>query len=330
MMNRTMLSILKVLDRNPEAVMGSRELSRQLTEYGVDLTERTVRYHLRILDERGYTIALGKEGRKITESGKNELKDAHVSEKVGFVISKIETLSYLTSLDLSSMTGKIILNISYFPEERLGEVMKTVSPVYDSPYVMSDRVILRRGGERIGDILVPEGKIGIGTVCSVTINGLFLKTGIPVLSKFGGVLEIKNGNPVRFTSLISYEGSSMDPLEVFIRSKMTDVVGAITSGSGRILASFREIPVVCLEEAKRLEQQINDKGIRGILTVGQPNTPLLGVPVGIDKAGIIVVGGLNPIAAIEEAGIPTESKAMSTLYEFSELKKIESIFEGVI
>lgn len=328
MMNKTMLSILKVLGRNPEAVMGSRELSRQLTDYGVELTERTVRYHLRILDERGYTVALGKEGRKITETGKSELKDAHVSEKVGFIISKIESLSYLTSLDIAAMTGKIILNISYFPEERLDEVLTTMSPVYESPYVMSDRVILRKGGERIGDILVPEGKVGIGTVCSVTINGLFLKAGIPVSSKFGGVLEIRNGNPARFTSLISYEGSSMDPLEVFIRSKMTDVLQTVTSRSGKILASFREIPVVCLDQAKRLEQQIIEKGIRGILTVGQPNTPLLGVPVGLDKAGIIVVGGLNPIAAVEEAGIPTESKAMSTLYEYSELKTFDSFKEG--
>jgi HTH-type transcriptional regulator, global nitrogen regulator NrpRI len=330
MMNKTMLSILKVLGKNPGAVMGSRELSRQLTEYGIDLTERTVRYHLRILDERGYTVALGKEGRKITETGQSELKDAHVSEKVGFIISKIETLSYLTSLDLDSMAGKIILNISYFPEEKRAEVLKTMSPVYNSPYVMSERVILGRGGEKIGDILIPEDKIGIGTVCSVTINGLFLKAGIPVSSRFGGVLEIKDGKPARFTSLISYEGSSMDPLEVFIRSKMTDVIGAVTSRSGKILASFREIPVVCLDQAKRLEQQICDKGIGGILVVGQPNSSLLGVPVGVDKAGIIVVGGLNPIAAVEEAGIQTESKAMSTLYEYSELKTFESFKEEVL
>jgi HTH-type transcriptional regulator, global nitrogen regulator NrpRI len=330
MMNRTMLSILKVLDRDPGAVMGSRELSRQLTDYGVDLTERTVRYHLRILDERGYTMPLGKEGRKITDKGRSELRDAHVSEKVGFVISKIESLSYLTSLDLAAMAGNIILNISYFPEERLAEVLNTMSPVYESPYVMSDRVILKRGGEKIGDILVPEGKIGIGTVCSVTINGLFLKAGIPVSSKFGGVLEIKDGSPSRFTSLISYEGSSMDPLEVFIRSKMTDVIGAVKSRSGKILASFREIPVVCLEEARRLEQQIAGKGIGGILIIGQPNSAILGLPVGIDKAGIIVVGGLNPIAAVEESGIQTESKAMSTLFEYSELKTFESFKKGAL
>lgn len=321
-MNKTMLSILKVLDKSPETITGSREISKRLTEYGVDLTERTVRYHLRILDERGYTEVYGKEGRKITEKGKEELNYAHVSEKVGFVISKIETLSYLTTLDLETMDGKIILNISYFPEDNLDEMLEMMKKIFQSPYVMSDRLIFRRGGEKIGDILVPEGKIGVGTVCSVTINGIFLKAGIPVSSKFGGVLEIDGGEASRFTSLISYEGSSVDPLEIFIRSKMTNVIGAVQNRSGKILASFREIPVVCLEEAKRLKQKIMERGIGGILLIGQPNSPLLGVPVGIDKAGIIIVGGLNPIAALEESGVATESKAMSTLYEYSQLKKL--------
>jgi len=321
-MNKTMLAILKVLDKSPETITGSREISKRLTEYGVDLTERTVRYHLRILDERGYTEVYGKEGRKITEKGKEELKHAHVSEKVGFVISKIETLSYLTTLDLETMDGKIILNISYFPEDNLNEMLELMSNIFQSPYVMSARLILRHGGERIGDILVPEGKIGVGTVCSVTINGIFLKAGIPVSSKFGGVLEIDGGEASRFTSLISYEGSSVDPLEIFIRSKMTNVIGAVKNHSGKILASYREIPVVCLDEAKRLKQKIMERGIGGILLIGQPNSPLLGVPVGIDKVGMIIVGGLNPIAALEESGVVTESKAMSTLYEYSQLRKL--------
>ena len=174
-MNKTILSILKVLNRSPDTIIGSREISKQLTEYGIDLTERTVRYHLRILDERGYTTVFGKEGRKITEKGKEELDHSHVSEKVGFVISRIETLSYLTSLDLETMDGKIIMNISYFPEGDLSGMVEIIRQIFQSPYVMSDRLILRRGGEKIGDILIPEGKIGVGTVCSVTINGHFFK-----------------------------------------------------------------------------------------------------------------------------------------------------------
>ena len=328
-MNKTMPSILKILDKYTD-VIGSREISRQLKLHGIDITERTVRYHLRILDERGYTEVFGKEGRKITEKGRLELKHSLVSEKIGFIISKIETLSYQTTLDLKTLNGNVILNISYFPGERLKNAIKILTPVFSSPYVMSDRIIFAHGGEKIGDVLIPEGKIGVGTVCSVTINGIFLKAGIPVTSRFGGVVETENGNPTRFISLISYEGSSLDPLEIFIRSKMTDVLGAVRNHNGRILASFREIPVVCLNEAKRLAKTMADSGIGGILLIGDPNKSLLEIPVGMDKAGVVIVGGLNPMAAIEESGIQTDSKAMSTLYEYSKLKSFKDVLKGGI
>jgi repressor of nif and glnA expression len=184
---------------------------------------------------------------------------------------------------------------------------------------MSDRIIFARGGGRIGDIVIPKGKVGIGTVCSVTINGIFLKAGIPVTSKFGGVVEIIAGKPARFVSLISYEGSSLDPLEIFIKSKMTNVSGLVKGTSGRILASFREIPVVCADAAKRLTEIMAARGIKGVIQMGDPNKALLEIPVGIDKVGMVIVGGLNPIAALEESGISTESSAMSTLYEYSKL-----------
>jgi hypothetical protein len=325
-MTKTMLAILKILDKHSDTILGSREISRQLKAHGVELTERTVRYHLRILDERGFTKVFGKEGRQITQKGKEELAQALVSEKVGFIISKIETLSYLTDLDLEKNEGNVILNVSYFPEEKLKEALRIMKPVFASPYVMCNKVILYRGGEKIGDIIVPDKQIGFGTVCSVTINGMFLKAGIPVASKFGGVLQIENAEPSRFTSLISYEGSSLDPLEIFIKSHMTDVLGAVKNHSGKILASFREIPVVSLERARQLSEDLRQKGIGGILLIGNPNQPLIEMPVAVDKAGMIIVGGLNPLAALEEAGIPTVSKAMSTLFRFSDLIKFKELF----
>ncbi len=324
-MNKTMLSILKVLDKQPDKILGSREISRQLKLHGIELTERTVRYHLRILDERGFTKVFGKEGRMITQKGKEELSHALVSERIGFIISKIETLSYLTNFDLEKNEGDVILNISCFPEEKLKEALRTMKSIFSSAYVMCDKVVMRRGGEKIGNFIVPKGKIGFGTVCSVTINGVFLKAGIPVMSKFGGVLQIEDSEAARFTALISYEGSSLDPLEIFIKSRMTDVIGAVRNHSGKILASFREIPIVSIEKVKQLSKELKESGIGGVLLIGNPNQPLLEMPVGIDMAGMVIVGGLNPIAALEESGISTESKAMLTLYSFTDLTKFKEL-----
>ena len=193
--------------------------------------------------------------------------------------------------------------------------------MFGSPYVVSNRIIRATGGERIGDVVVPERCVGVGTVCSITLNGIFLKAGIPVASRYGGVIEIKDGAPRRFTALISYEGSSLDPLEVFIKSGMTDVAGVMRAGSGKILASFREIPIVSLEEAEAIGARMVRKGLAGKIIFGKPNQALLDIPIGVDKVGMIVMGGLNPVAAAEEAGIHTTSMAMSTLFEYSKLMK---------
>lgn len=323
-MNKTMVAILKVLDGVSD-ITGSREVSKKLKAHGIDLTERTVRYHMRILDERGYTEVYGKEGRKITEKGRNEMRSSNVSEQIGFVIARIQTLSYLTTLNLETMQGTVILNVSFIPEEKLSEAIAILKKFFSSSFAMSNHMVIARAGEQIGDIPVPNNKVGLGTVCSVTINGIFLKAGIPVTSRYGGVLEITGGVPKRFTSLISYEGSSLDPLEIFIRGKMTDVATCVTYGSGSILASFREIPVVCRNEALILADKMTARGIGGVMSIGNPNSLFLGVPVGLDKTGMVVVGGLNPVAFLDEAGILTQSKAMSTLIEYEQLKSFDEI-----
>jgi repressor of nif and glnA expression len=167
--------------------------------------------------------------------------------------------------------------------------------------------------------------VGLGTVCSVTINGIFLKTGIPVVSRFGGLLQVEKEGPSRFTALISYEGSSLDPILVFIKSGMTSVSKAVRQRTGNVLASFREIPVVSVDKALEIQEKLNAIGIGGILIIGNPNQPLFEMPVGMDKAGMVVIGGLNPIAALEEAGIPTESTAMAVLHDYSDLTPFKEL-----
>lgn len=328
-MNKIMFTILRVLDKHQELV-GSTELARELLSYGIDLSERTVRYYLKMLDEKGLTQVQGKKGRVITEKGRDELNHAFVSERVNFIISKIDSLAYLTDFNLDTLKGNVILNISFFSEKKARDALRIMAGVFASKYVISSMIKIAKGAERIGDIVVPKGCIGIGTICSITLNGIFLKTGIPVTSRYGGVIEIMDGNPLRFTSLISYEGSSIDPLEIFIKSRMTDVIGTVKRSSGKILASFREIPIVCINEAETLMKKMQAKGFNGTIIFGKPNQPLLDIPVGVDKVGMIVVGGLNPVAAVEESGIYTDSMAMSTLYEYSKLQSFNDAVSSFI
>ncbi len=328
-MNKIIFALLRALEKQ-DGPVGSTELSKQLLSHGVELSERTVRYYLKMTDEKGFTQVQGKKGRIITESGKKELGHAFVSERINFVINKIDSLAFLTDFSLDALRGNIILNISFFHEKKLKDALRLMTDIFDSPYAMSNRIIIEKGGGRIGDVVVPRGTVGIGTICSITLNGIFLKAGIPVNSKYGGVAEVEDGSPKRFTSLISYEGSSVDPLEIFIKSGMTDVIGAIKQKSGKVLASFRELPVVSINEAEKLITKLGSKGIGGKIILGKPNQPLLDVPVGVDKVGMIVPGGLNPVAAVEESGISTESQAMSTLFEYSRLSGFNEAISSFI
>ncbi|GAB5046703.1 DUF128 domain-containing protein [Thermodesulfovibrio sp. TK110] len=323
-MNRTLIAILKILAKENK-IIGSKEIAKKLKMYGVNLSERTVRYHLKILDERGLTKVFGKEGRVITEKGRQELETVSTVEKVGFIINKIETLSYLSDFDIHSCKGKIIVNLSYIPKSKLKKAFKSMENVFNSSLVMSKRIVfIEKDNETV---IVPDDHVCIGTVCSVTLNAILLKHGIPVISRFGGVLEIRDGQPYRFNALISYDGTSLDPLEIFIRGKMTDVSGVTKNGSGRVLASFREIPTVCLNKVKEIYSMMQNKGFQGILMFGEPNKSLLDIPVGIDRVGIIVVGGLNPIAAVEESGIQTYTSAISTLYDYQAMVEFKELSE---
>ena len=69
------VNILRVLESGSQPT-GARVIARRLHAYGTDLTETTVRYHLRMLDERGLTRLVNRrDGRDITARGSVELNE---------------------------------------------------------------------------------------------------------------------------------------------------------------------------------------------------------------------------------------------------------------
>jgi repressor of nif and glnA expression len=61
--------------------------------------------------------------------------------------------------------------------------------------------------------------------------------------------------------------------------------------------------------------------------MGNPGEAVCGISVGLNRVGMILLGGLNPIAAAEEAGIEVETHAMSTLLEYKDLVKFHSLIK---
>jgi hypothetical protein len=321
---RKVIAILKILQDSKEP-LGARVIAQRLKSYGIELGERAVRYHLKLMDERGLTILVGRDGRLITDAGIQELKSALVRDKVGFAISRIELLAFRTNFDLEKRKGQVPVNISYFPEERFQAALKKMKPVFEKGLCVSDLVATARGGERFGDAIVPNGMVALATICSIVINGTLLKAGVPMDSRFGGILEIKNNKPARFVELINYAGSSMDPSEVFIRAGMTAVNDIIEKGDGKILANYREIPALCRPIVEDVVMKLKKAGINGLLMIGNASEPVCEMAIELNRIGIILLGGLNPVAAAEEAGIEAESHAMSTVMDYENLMKIDNL-----
>ena len=210
-------------------------------------------------------------------------------------------------------------NICLLAETTLPAAMQAMRPVFASRLCTSDLVRLYRAGEVVGETEIPRGKLGLGTVCAVTINGILLHQGIPMHSEFGGLLELEAYQPVRFTDIIHYGGTSLDPLEIFIKGHMTSVTPAAQGEPGKVGAGFRVIPAAAREQFLTLTEEMAAAGIRGLAAVGRPGQPLLEMPVPMDRVGVILYAGLNPGAAVEEAGIETENKAMTDLVDYAEL-----------
>ena len=315
---RKVISILKILSESPEP-LGSIAIARQLESHGVHLSERTVRYHLKITDERGFTEPRGRDGRVLTPEGLAELRSALVPDQVGFVIERIELLAFQTTFDPARRTGRLPVNTSLFPKDRFEEALAAMKDAFDAGLCVSELAAVASAGEKLGDIVVPDGMVGFATVCSAVVNGVLLKVGVPTDSRFGGVLEMRNYLPRRFLAIITYAGSSLDPSEAYIRARMTRVRDAATTGSGRILANFRQIPAEAKQLVESTAAELKQAGIHGILLMGEASQPVCQIHVGLNKVGMVLLGGMTPVAAAEEAGIQADNFSESGTIDFERL-----------
>jgi repressor of nif and glnA expression len=315
---RKIMSILKVLSESSEP-LGSITIARELERYGVFLSERAVRYHLRITDERGYTSPFGHDGRMITPQGLEELKTALAPEQVGFILEKLEMLAFNTTFDPQRRTGRVPINVSFIGKDNFKKALAVMSDVFKAGICVSELVATAPAGKRLGSVVVPSGKIGFATVCSVVLNGVLLKAGIPIESRFGGVLEIKDSKPKRFTAVINYSGTSIDPSEQYIRAGMTSVSQAAKSGNGKILANFREIPAPARAIVDEKVAMLKEAGINTVYVLGNTSEQVCQMAVGLNRVGMVLLGGLNPVAAAFEAGIDAVNMAESGLIDFEQL-----------
>lgn len=313
------LAILEILKYNRDQPLPSYRLAEVLNDSGFDISERTVRLYLQTLEDEGLVQTCGKKGRQITEAGLKEIGLSKLLERVGFMSAKIDQMTFRMTFDLTMRRGLVVMNTSLVDKELFLDKLDMICQVFDKGYALGSLVSLLKPGERFNNLVVPEGMIGFCSVCSITLNGVLLKHGIPMRSLFSGLVELIDSKPYRFAEIIHYDATSIDPLELFIKGRMTDYIGAITTGNGRIGAGFREMPAESYEVVCDLADQLKRIGLGAFMTIGQQGQPIYQIPVREGCIGAAVIGGLNPIAILEESGHSVQAFALSGLMEFSKL-----------
>jgi hypothetical protein len=144
-------------------------------------------------------------------------------------------------------------------------------------------------------------------------------------SGFSGILQVRNNEPIRFVELIQYAGCSLDPSEVFIKARMTSVTQVVRTGTGTILATYREIPALCRPTVEAVVAELKEAGLDGVLVMGNASESVCEIPVELNRIGLVLVNGLNPVAAAVEAGLEVENQGMSTVMDYQQLIKFQEL-----
>jgi HTH-type transcriptional regulator, global nitrogen regulator NrpRI len=307
---RKYIEILRILKEHQDP-MGAKRLSELMAERGFILSDRAVQYYLSYLDTMGFTEKVGNQGRILTPVGIAETDNALVDDRIGFIISKLERLAYRSTFDPSTSTGDVAYNLSMVPAEMFEQAQTAFDEVARSGcgFFNSYRIIEH-------DPRIPPGYIGFITICSISMDGVFQRKGIPVKMAFGGRLEIENGTPRQFRDLIGYRGTTIDPLELFISSGLTSITRFTQTKTGIALANVREVPCSAREQVEETIRLMNTCGFVFPVTMG---TQVFNLPQNPYRLSIVAFSGLNYIGNAVEKGIEIKTEIGAGNIQFSKV-----------
>ena len=305
-----MIEILRILNAQDKPT-GSKLIADELKNKGYNLGERAVRYHMQILDEKGYTERKGYSGRIITDSGREKLEKGLIYDQVDFIYSKFEEMIYLTDFTYMSQRGNVVVNTSTLYNK---ESLNIIKGIFESGLCVSPYVHLNEDKN--------TGEIEVTTICGTTIDGVLLNEGIASQPQYGGLLKIKDYQPVKFTEIISYKKTSLTPLDAFTNANLTSVNEVIKTGNGIIPANFRLIPAIAKNRTIEIINKLDKIGIGGVIGISKEGKDLLGLPVPDRMVGIAVIGGITPFCAIKEMGEDIDIRIAEEIRDFSTLSPI--------
>ena len=285
----------------------TRDLLDALSVQGIDMAERTLRLYLAELTDAGMIERHGRRGYRLSESGAGIARELTINRRLGAIQWRMEETTCQVTFDPLKGEGLVSVNAYIIPRAHLPALCDDLEGVFRAKLAVGSRVLCALPGDEILGRQVPDGCVGLGTMCSLTVAGMLLRKGVPTQPMFGGVLQVEGWRPQHVLEMIRYDATSVSPNEVFIRGGFTSVTKAAATGSGAITASFREAPMSALPALREVARALDDSGFPGIMLIGRPGQPVLNVPVHEGRVGLILATGLNPIAGLWERGVTARS-----------------------
>lgn len=272
--------------------------------------EQTSGAALLIIWRKEYKIAS-----KVLYGSKTNKMTNMSSKPLIFTLARIENQMQQVSLDPSRMKGNIITNTTLVRRSLFEDTLSVFHDTIQSGLAVCPLIKVEN-----------EGKlVKLKTACSLTFAGVLLKHGIPIRPKGGGIIEVIEREPARFTDMLMYWATTIDPIDILIAQDLTDITGMMRTGSGRILGNLQEAPMLARDLIEEVLDLMAEAEFAGVLELGEPNMDVLGVSVERDHLGLALVGGTNLIAAAKEIGIELEHESISGLTDVSEMKHIEDL-----
>ena len=311
---RKYIEILRILKEHRDPV-GAKRLSELMAERGFVLSDRAVQYYLSYLDSMGFTEKVGNQGRILTPAGLQETDNALVNDRIGFIISKLERLAYRSTFDPVAGTGDVAYNLSFIPTQDIDRAKVAFDEVISAGcgFFNSYRILDH-------DPRIPPGCVGVITLCSITMDGVLQRNGIPVKMAYGGRLEIEDNVPKRFRDLIGYRGTTIDPLELFISSGLTSIHEFAKKKTGIALANVREVPSSAQKDVESVIKKMSECGFVYPVTMGNQVFNLLENPY---RLSIVAYSGLNHIGNCVEHNIPIRTEIGAGNIPFSKISDVE-------
>ncbi|WP_292521012.1 NrpR regulatory domain-containing protein [Methanoculleus sp.] len=290
---RKYLEILRILAESHEP-QGAKRLSEKMAERGFVLSDRAVQYYLQYLDEAGFTEKVGNRGRILTEAGIAESESALVDERIGFIISRLEQLAFRSTFDPATGTGSIAYNLSIVREEDLDGVTAAFGEVAAAGYGFLNTYRIVDSDPRI-----PDGHVGIMTACSVTLDGVLQKMGIPARLEYAGRIAVDENGSAGFLDLIGYRGTSVDPLHLFISAGLTSIHRLVTTRAGVGLANVRAVPAPARDQ---VEEATALMGEWGFVFPAGGSIGEFNLPKHPYRLSVVAFSGMNMVGSAIEKG----------------------------